>query len=183
MADFRKLVPFILKWEGGLSRDTTDTASKNPCPTPYKGLKGYHTNKGVTYTAWVSVFGKNNDDRFFIMSNDDWAKIMKGSYWDRWKADQITSQTVANTLVDWVWGSGVHGIKIPQKMLGVVTDGIVGSKTIEALNNAGADFLPKLYAEREKFLRNIALRNPSQNKFLKGWINRLNDLKKYNIKQ
>lgn len=55
-------------------------------------------------------------------------------YWDRWQADRIENQSVANILVDWVWASGVHGIKRPQKILGVTVDGIVGDKTIAALN-------------------------------------------------
>ena len=37
---------------------------------------------------------------------------------------------VANTLVDWLWCSGAWGIKIPQKILGLKVDGIVGEKTI-----------------------------------------------------
>ena len=34
----------------------------------------------------------------------------------------------ANTLVDWLWCSGAWGIKIPQKILGLKVDGIVGEK-------------------------------------------------------
>lgn len=180
MADIKKLAPFILKWEGGLSRDKTDTASKFPCPTPYKGVYGWHTNKGVTYRAWVAVFGKNNDHRFFAMSEDDWAKIMKGGYWDTWKADLIKDQRIANTLVDWVWGSGAWGIKIPQRMLGLKIDGVVGQKTIEAINNAPSDFLQRLYQERKDFLHRIVKSNPTQQRFIKGWLNRMNDLINYN---
>ena len=36
-------------------------------------------------------------------------------------------------LVDWVWGSGVWGLKIPQDMLGVKADGQVGPKTLAVL--------------------------------------------------
>ena len=182
MAELKKLIPFILKWEGGLSNDAVDTASRNICPTPYKGKKGYHTNKGITYATWTSMYGRGNDIRFLEMSNADWEAVIRKLYWDRWQGDKITGQAAANTLVDWVWGSGAHGIKMPQRMLGVTADGVVGAKTIEALNEAGESFLPKLYAEREKFLRGIAARNPSQSRFLKGWLNRMNDLKKHNQK-
>lgn len=182
MADFKKLKPFILKWEGGLSRDKTDTASKYPCPTPLKGVGGYHTNKGVTYAAWVSAFGKDKDLRFLNMNDEDWEFIMKKKYWDIWKADEIKDQKVANTLVDWIWGSGAWGIKIPQEMLGLKADGVVGAKTLEAINKQGADFLLKLYERRKQFLYGIARRNPSQHRFLKGWLNRMNDLINYNTK-
>ena len=107
---------------------------------------------------------------------------MKKHYWDRWKADQIKDQRVANTLVDWLWCSGAWGIKIPQKILGLKVDGIVGEKTITAVNNAPANFLQTLYKERKEFLERIAKTTPTQKKFLRGWLNRLDDLKKWNEK-
>lgn len=182
MADIKHLRPFILKWEGGLSRDANDTASRVKCPTPYKGKTGYHTNKGITYAVWRSVFGSDKDMRFLEINDADWDIVIKRLFWDRWKADEIKDQAVANTLVDWVWGSGVYGIKIPQRMLNVTADGVVGAKTIEALNNAPKDFLQRLYKEREDFLHRIVRSNPTQKVFLKGWMNRMADLRKWNEK-
>ena len=57
MTIIEKYVKFTKKWEGGLSRDKNDSASSYPCPTPYKGKTGYHTNAGITYKTWVSFFG------------------------------------------------------------------------------------------------------------------------------
>jgi len=37
---------------------------------------------------------------------------MKKNFWDKWKADLIKDQSIANILVDWVWGSGKYGITI-----------------------------------------------------------------------
>ena len=125
---------------------------------------------------------KFNFSRFLEMNDADWDIVIKRLFWDRWNADLIKDQAIANTLVDWVWGSGVHGIKIPQRMLGVTADGVVGAKTIEALNNAPKDFLQRLYKEREDFLHRIVKNNPTQKVFLKGWMNRMNDLKKWNEK-
>jgi hypothetical protein len=34
-------------------------------------------------------------------------------YWDKWKADKIENQSIANLLVDWVWTSGKWGIIFP----------------------------------------------------------------------
>jgi len=33
-------------------------------------------------------------------------RILRPYYWDRWQADRIDSQALANIVVDWVWGSG-----------------------------------------------------------------------------
>ena len=109
---------------------------------------------------------------------------MKKNYWDRWKADQIKSQAIANTVVDWVWGSGAWGIKIPQRILGLKEDGIVGYITLNAINKAIKEdkegFLKKLYDARYKFLKDITIKNPKLSVFLKGWNNRMDDLVKFN---
>ena len=105
-------------------------------------------------------------------------RILKPHYWDRWKADQIISQPIANILVDWVWGSGKWGVIIPQRILGLQTDGVVGRLTIAAVNKQNpAELFARIKTARVEFLNNIVKNDPSQRVFLKGWINRLNDLK------
>ena len=174
MSEIKKLAPFVLKWEGGFVNDPADKVGA--------------TNKGVTIAVWQKQgYDKNKDGKIDIkdlknLSDEDATAIMKKHYWDKWKADQIKDQRVANTLVDWLWCSGAWGIKIPQKILGLKVDGIVGEKTITAVNNAPANFLQTLYKERQEFLERIAKTNPTQKRFLKGWLNRLDDLKKWNEK-
>lgn len=191
MANVDLLMPFILKWEGGFVNDPTD--------------KGGATNMGVTLATWKSQgYDKNGDgvinvaDLKKITKADVRNHILKPHYWDRWKADGIQSQRVANVLVDWVWCSGAHGIKLPQRLLGVTCDGVVGERTLFALNHANeTELLRCLFLEREKFLRNIVansvaayeqrikrkatekeLLKYTNKRFLQGWLNRLEDLKK-----
>jgi lysozyme family protein len=99
-------------------------------------------------------------------------------FWDKWKADSIISQSIAELLVDWAWGSGIYGIKYPQQVLGVKVDGIVGAKTLAAINNYPdqEELFNKLWQRRKKHFEDIA-KSPSKKKFLKGWLNRLNDFK------
>lgn len=52
MADIQAIIPFTYKWEGGLSRATTDKASASPSPYVHQGVKGWHTNKGITYPVF-----------------------------------------------------------------------------------------------------------------------------------
>ena len=109
MADAQKLVPFILSWEGGYVNDPDDV--------------GGATNKGITIATW-RLHGCDNDgdgdidaDDLRIITNEQWMEIFKCQYWDRWKADEIENQSIANIVVDWVWASGVHGIKQVQKIV------------------------------------------------------------------
>lgn len=128
MASIDKLVPFILKWEGGdkFTNDSTD--------------KGGATKYGITEATWRRLgHDKDKDgdidaDDVRLLDMDDFKIIFKVGYWDQWRANEIKSQSVANFLVDWTYNSGVWGIKIPQKILGLKEDGLVGKLTIEAVN-------------------------------------------------
>tara|TARA_B110000503_G_C7086607_1_gene387582 strand:+ start:802 stop:1359 length:558 start_codon:yes stop_codon:yes gene_type:complete len=177
MSNYKQIVPFFYKWEGGLSKDKNDSASSNPCPTPYKGVKGYHTNKGVTYTAWVGVFGTSQDVRFYEMNNEDWGAIFKRGYWDKVKGDKIQFQSIANVLVSWAWGSGARtAVKQIQKVLGVSSDGAIGNQTLNAIHACNElELFDKCVIARGQFFESIARRNPKNLKFLKGWMNRLKD--------
>ena len=169
MANSSKLVPFILQWEGGFVNDPLDL--------------GGATNKGITIGTFTEYKRRKGLKAPTIqdlknISNEDWHEVFKGLYWDRWKADEIKNQSVANILVDWVWASGSHGIKRPQRILGVTADGIVGSKTIAALNAKDpAELFRMIKADRIKFIDEICEKRPANNRFKKGWLNRINAIK------
>lgn len=185
------LVPFILKWESGAvrkngesltllfdrakktgwSNDPLDLGGETMCGVTLATYKSYCRKKGYpTPTAYALK----------EISYEEWLDVLKTLFWDRWKADEIKSQKIANFLVDWVWASGVYGIKLPQELVGVTADGVVGPMTIEAINHENPDdFLLRLYARRVEYYNRLVAQKPNQKKWLKGWMNRLNDIMKY----
>ena len=178
-----KYIAFTRKWEGGLSRDVNDSASKHPCPTPFLGKNGYHTNIGITYAVWVKMFGKNNDTRFYAMKAEDWFNVFKTLYWNGVRADEFKSQNIAIFVTGMAWGSGAkQAVKSLQQAIlncgvTVVKDGIIGNNTIKAANSIEPQVLfDALTSERERFFR--AIGKGKNAKFLKGWLNRLADYKK-----
>lgn len=164
MAESKILAPFIRSWEGGFAN--------------VRGDRGGATMMGVTLTTFRSVYGRSKTvDDLKKITEAQWNTIFKKYFWDRWKADGIRSQSIANLLVDWVWLSGAYGIKIPQYMLGVKIDGVVGEKTIAAINNYPdeKELFGKLWKEREAFIGRIA--RGAQAKFKAGWLRRLNGIR------
>lgn len=170
MAKVEILAPYIKKWEGGFANDPAD--------------RGGATNKGVTIATFEAYckaksLPRPNVERLKRMTDGEWLDILKTMFWDRWQADKIKSQKLANILVDWVWGSGVCGIKIPQRILGVKQDGIVGDETLKALNAQDPDKLfQAIYDARKKYLNDITISRPINKRFLKGWLNRLEDIRR-----
>ena len=165
MADYTKLIPIIKKWEGGYSDNPND--------------RGGATNSGVTLAVYQSVYGKNKTKNDLKkMTSDQWNYIFTKLYWNKWKADDIKNQSIANILVDWVWMSGYGTIKKIQSLFGLTADGIVGNKTISYINSHDQEeVFNKILNRRKQFYESLVKNNPSHKVFLKGWMNRLNTFK------
>lgn len=164
MADYKKLIPTVLKYEGGYAGNIDGKIC---------------TMKGVTLDIYRKYFGRQKTCKELKgISNAEWEYIFKEGFWDRWKADKINNQSIANLLVDWCWTSGIYGIKYPQRILGVKDDGIVGDKTIAAVNNYPnqKELFDKLWNRRKKHFEDIA-KTHNRAKFLNGWLRRLSAFK------
>lgn len=166
MADFNKYAPILKKLEGGWADIPED--------------KGGATMMGVTLATYRRYYGqdKTKEDLRNI-TDEEWTYITKTGYWEPWKADEIQNQYIANICVDWGYNSGAKtAIKKVQRLLGLEADGIVGKKTLAALNNPSWRVVfDKIYEARVQFYKDIVTRNPSQKKFYKGWISRISDLR------
>jgi lysozyme family protein len=172
MADISFLAPKILKWEGLFVDDPLD--------------RGGATNMGVTIGTWRRVgYDKDGDgdidvDDLRLLTKEDVVnRVLKPAYWDKWRADDIDNQSIADLLVDWVWGSGVWGIRYPQRVLGVRDDGVVGPVTLAAVNGYPdqRELFGRLWERRRLHFESIVVKDSSQGRFLRGWLNRLEDFK------
>jgi lysozyme family protein len=109
MAEIKKLAPIVAKWEAGFVNDATD--------------RGGVTNMGITIGTWRQIgYDKDGDGDIDVidirlLDEHDFSAVLK-VYWNRWQANKLINQSVANILVDWVFTSGAWGVKIPQRVLG-----------------------------------------------------------------
>lgn len=206
MANCEKLIPTILKWETGTDIRPGETPFEMFNRARKKGFAndpvdpGGATMCGIILDTYKSYCKKKHlpvpgVEELKAIRYSEWFDIFKTMFWDRMKADQIENQSVANLCVNTIWGSGPGYIKVIQKTAGAYPDGIVGPKTIQAINGQDQHLLfNKLWNRRKKFFEDIVAedirryenkvgrhaseyekKRYTKYKFLKGWMNRLND--------
>jgi len=186
MANFEKLIPFIFHFAAGIHGKDLDlplhlqfekarlTGWSNDPDDP-----GGATMIDVTIAAYATYRRKRNlphpsDKDLHDISYDEWRDILKIMYWDRWRADEIHSQGLANILVDWIWASGTASIRKAQTIIGVKADGIAGSKTIYAINSSDArNLFKRIHTARENHYRHCR----GAWKYINGWLRRLDAIR------
>jgi lysozyme family protein len=168
MAKFEVFAGKLLRLEGGYVNHPLD--------------KGGPTKYGVILSVWQE-HGHDKDGDGDIdaedikkLSEDDARYIAKKIFWDFFQADLILNESIAEFIVDWGYNSGRKTVaKIVQRLVKVAEDGIVGAKTLAAINGADQELLfNALKIERKVFLNNIIKRRPDQIVFYDGWMNRVN---------
>lgn len=173
---FKDVLEKTLKYEGGYVNDPND--------------RGQETYRGISRKAWPNFAGwfivdahkplKTNqiiDDKILDKRIEE---FYKANFWDKNKLGQIKNIEVAEKIFDLAVNTG--NTKFIQKLLNLLKpalalkeDGIIGPKTIEAINNfkpqdalvGGLRYLQALW------YNNIVNKNPSQAKFLTSWVRRI----------
>ena len=167
MATFDTLFPLILKSEGTeFEWDAVDTAGATRWGLITDDLKTYYHDQTK---SWQDVKNLTENEAF---------NIYKKLYWDALRADEIKNDSLAHFIVDGAINQGKGTItKYIQQVCGIVADGIFGSGTLAAVNaHNPKELFEGLKQKRLDKYNRIVANNPSQSKFLKGWINRLNSI-------
>lgn len=153
---------FNLARKMGWSDDPDDPGGATMIDVTLSTYAAFRKSRGITTTT------KSDLRR---ISFQEWTDILKTMFWDKWRADEIESQGLAHLLVDWIWASGAKSIRNAQRVIGVKADGIVGPKTLAAINTAQQEELfARLHEARILYYR----RCRAAWKYLNGWLRRLN---------
>ena len=92
-------------------------------------------------------------------------KAFKFEYWDKARLDEVESQIIASNI--FIFGTNVgmeNAIKEAQRVVGVLDDGIIGIKTLSALNSFNEDTFKDHFDTREKAYYQ-GIRNAKPHKF------------------
>lgn len=178
-----KLINMVLSHEGGYS-------SGNERQT--KGDKGKETYRGISrvynpsWKGWGIIDSHKPIKYNAIIKDNNLETLVINYYYDTYytplKCDCFNSIMIAGHL----FCHGVNaGIKTAAKLLqkainktyGVklAIDGIIGTNTLKYANGNKIKELEKEFiCQRRQYYNKIVLINPSQKKFLNGWLNRIN---------
>lgn len=165
---FEKIFNYLLYVEGGYTDDMYD--------------KGGKTKYGIIEVE-ARKYGYRGLMKDFTL---ELAKeIYFKKYYTKYNLDKIDNNEVALSICDWTVNSGSWGLKKAQQTLNelgynLVVDGIFGNKTIQALNTVDVIKFLELYHNKQRlFYNNIVKNNPTQKKFLQGWLNRVSRKENY----
>lgn len=169
MDRFEKIFDYLLKVEGGYSNDKHD--------------KGGKTKYGITEEEAREFEYKGNMQDLTM----DFAKnIYLKKYYLGNKLDKVANDKVALSICDWAVNSGKNGIKNAQIAINQLTnanldtDGIIGSKTLEALNTVDPEIFLEVYHNLQRiYYRSKVADDKTQENFLAGWLNRVQKKEEY----
>lgn len=160
---------FVSSWEGNKLTNTP-------------GDKGGLTNNGITLNTWKAFGSDKNKDGVIdakdlaLMTEQDHTNILDEKFWKVAKADDINNPYLAAYVVDWMWGTGPKAFKKMHEAFGLKPQSKMTQPLIDKLNaNPGRAF-NILHNARKQFYINIAKNDPSQEKFLKGWLRRADSI-------
>lgn len=181
MADFRKMIPFICHFAAGVfGKDGCELELPERDIFELAKLRGWSDDKDdpggatmidVTLKTYSTYKGRRvSKDELRNIRFEEWMEIIKTLFWDRCRCDDYSHQGIANIIFDWVWASGPGAIKRFQKILSVRQDGVIGLKTLAAMNSQDAEILFfKIREERELYYKSCR----GAWKYLNGWLRRL----------
>lgn len=160
---FASIFEYILMVEGGYSNDKAD--------------KGGKTKYGIIEVE-ARKYGYKGDMK--DLTKDIAEDIYKNKYYLSNNLDKIKDKRVSLSIADWTINSGNWGTKKAQQTVNIlkgdilVVDGILGEKSIQAINSINPEiFLTQYHELQRKFYHAIVEHNSSQKVFLKGWLNRV----------
>jgi lysozyme family protein len=163
---FSACLAVILKLEGGYADIPEDRGGPTNCGITQSTYDSYRSRQGLPTQPVLHI------------SPAEMADIYQTGYWQPAQCDSLPAP-LDLCVFDMAVNSGVSAsIKTLQGALGIGADGLFGSQTAAAVaqcdpTSLAADF----ETAHEAFYRSIVARNPSQQVFLAGWLNRITAIK------
>jgi len=170
MADFSIAFNKVLANEGGYVNDPSDPGGET-----YKGVARKIFTK---WDGWLILDTLKRQSGFpaNLEQNTDLQQKIKNFYevnfWDKVNGDNISNQTVANSIFDFAVNCGVStSATLTQMVLNEKTDGVLGQNSIAALNAFDPDhFLASFTVFKIARYVHTVKKRPESRKYFFGWV-------------
>ena len=163
--EFEDALKFVLKWEGGFTNHPKDP--------------GGATNKGITQKVYDVYKVSRKHPKMSVKHILDFEvkDIYETKYWDLVRAKWLKAP-LGLVMFDTAVNFGPAGaIRRLQKALKVTITGTWTQEISDVIHECYAGKVALEICKLRKIWRNYRVKqNPSQKVFLKGWLNRDNDL-------
>lgn len=161
--------------------------------TNQKNDKGGLTNDGITYSTYLSLCKKvlnvePTKKHFEALTIQD-VYVFYNYIWYILRCSDIESVPVAACVFDFGVNSDGAEKQIQRMLIGygykkVIADGVMGPVTVRAINAAewmlGAEKVClDILSVRQRYVESLVVKDKKQADFIKGWTNRINDLRKF----
>ena len=169
---FNSAFNYMLKNEGGFVNDTADKGGATKYGVSLALMKQMFKNGSI----WLDLNGDGVvDDKDVSVLTEEEAKAVY--YKEFWRPLTAFSNLFLAQIVTKIFDTAVNigvknSIKLVQRVVGTQADGLIGKETISKCITYKGDFLSEYIEFLVKFYVNIVVTNPTQLKFLNGWINR-----------
>ena len=179
---FEEALLFSMKYEVGPAFKLDADTKKGLIGTPEQRRKVGYVNDPDDRGGETKFGVAANANPGVDISALDWAgatEIYEQKYWNAGKCDKLPEK-VAFAHFDACINHGTKGAAVLlQQALGVTADGNIGPGTLGAVAKLSPEFLVKAMLEKRRAqFKFICMKNPSQSKFLAGWLARCDSIEK-----
>lgn len=187
MADFKISYELLKEWENLHTKKGLIVYSNIPQDKGGETVLGVARKKNPNLSIWQEVdklkkeYGTHDLILLSnkILENENITKVVEyffeNNYWKKLKCDIVKHQDFASNLFLLGVNAGPKiAIKVGQKSCGIADDGIIGKQTINAWKMASDKECKKFTEIEIKHYESIIIKDPSQERFRRGWLKRAN---------
>lgn len=179
--NYEKALSVVLEFEGGYVDDPDDLGGITCFGITRKNHPNLEMWEVIDHLKKIGIHPKYIAGRAkeYTQVINSIGEVYKKQYWDACKCDKLP-----NGIDIYVFDGAVnHGVKqsskFLQKAVKATPDGVIGNQTLSAVKKENpATVKSKILSLRRAFYDDLIKRHPEQEKFRKGWYNRLDKLAK-----
>jgi lysozyme family protein len=181
MANFQSCVAYVLKHEGGLTKNEADPGGVTNFGISLRFLREVQEDD----LKRAGIFGEVTEQTIVELTQDQAEKLYYSEFWLKAPFEKIMNGMLGKYIFDMSVNHGLNqATKLVQRACNCAQknknylrdDGLFGGDTVGAINYASFMLIPALIAVRTGYMREVAAVNPKEHVFLDGWIARAFDI-------